>query len=579
MTQQINLRPLFNELGKVQNNLLVINDKIDNVDVRVGNINQDLNNTRAKLLELAEAFQRFTEQAERTAAVQRAETQVGNLKDELDRVYGHYALVRRTSLGVLQAFDVGNVTNDIVTQVSEELMIQSPRYWLAPALVALAAWSRNDEDICKKSIHEAFTRNVAKTSLFFALILRRTKRQEDAYLWLKEYLDNCDCTKLGREFAVIMEASARGAFGPQAEQLVAQQMHEWATELNQHSSLKRAQVEAWIEELQSDRQELVVDGYYDNLRRFSPNFPQVKSSLESATALGVAVDKFTEIRDAVDAPFGKIEDLLDQLLEQLVKEYDEEELPLRRQIAHAEAIIETNGDLQQAEVRASKYNRALEETIDAMSLQTRVAISAERLGASTSTQRVAVGNCLGNISEAVREYTANYRGQFTHSVEIVLNNDHSGYAAELGFGQFISRTDEDEQNALQRLRQYWDSVLASHIASISFSVSKYLVHIIICVVAAVLLILSSHMGLIGAVLVLGGLGFYLYLKKGEADKALAKIEEIKGKAIEVSNNLLVETRAEFTDLLLEYEDQDAREADLNRVFDTWSTIKNAQVEG
>ena len=160
---------------------------------------------------LAEAFEKFSRQAERIAVVQRAETQLGNLKSELDRVYRHYALVHRTSVGVLQAFDVGNVTNDVVAQVSEELMIQSPRYWLAPALVGLAAWSRDDKVICEKSVQEAFTRDAAKTSLFFALILRRVNRHDEAYTWLKHYLMNCDATKLTHEFAVILETTAHDA--------------------------------------------------------------------------------------------------------------------------------------------------------------------------------------------------------------------------------------------------------------------------------------------------------------------------------------------------------------------------------
>ena len=181
MPEYINLNPVIREISDVQNNILLLNGKMDTMGAQVGAVTQDLNTTRQKLQELAEAFEKFSRQAERIAVVQRAETQLGNLKSELDRVYGHYALVRRTSVGVLQAFDVGNVTNDVVAQVSEELMIQSPRYWLAPALVGLAAWSRDDRAICEKSVQEAFTRDAAKTSLFFALILRRVNRHDEAY--------------------------------------------------------------------------------------------------------------------------------------------------------------------------------------------------------------------------------------------------------------------------------------------------------------------------------------------------------------------------------------------------------------
>jgi len=393
MPEYINLNPVIREISDVQNNILLLNGKMDTMGAQVGAVTQDLNTTRQKLQELAEAFEKFSRQAERIAVVQRAETQLGNLKSELDRVYGHYALVRRTSVGVLQAFDVGNVTNDVVAQVSEELMIQSPRYWLAPALVGLAAWSRDDKAICEKSVQEAFTRDAAKTSLFFALILRRVNRHDEAYTWLKHYLMNCDATKLTREFAVILEATARGAFGTQAEQLLTNQLGEWDAELRQNAQLRTAQVTAWVEEIASNREQLVVDDY-ENLRKLSPDFDRMRSLLESATALGVTAKKYEEIRDRLDAPVGKIEDLLDDLLEKLVTEYDAEELPLRRKAAYAEAVIESNGDLAQAQVKTDKYVRALADTVDAVSLQTQAAITPERLGVSISTQRTAIGNGL-----------------------------------------------------------------------------------------------------------------------------------------------------------------------------------------
>ena len=80
---------------------------MDTMGAQVGAVTQDLNTTRQKLQELAEAFEKFSRQAERIAVVQRAETQLGNLKSELDRVYGHYALVRRTRRGRAPGFRRG----------------------------------------------------------------------------------------------------------------------------------------------------------------------------------------------------------------------------------------------------------------------------------------------------------------------------------------------------------------------------------------------------------------------------------------------------------------------------------------
>lgn len=202
---------------------------IGRVDTRVGIVADDLNLTTTELRELKKAFDAYVQQAAKAAAVQQSETRVGNLKAELDRKFGHYSTVRRTSVGLLQAFDIGNVSRNVTSQISEELMLQTPRYWLAPALVGLAAWANHDQEMAEKSVQEAYARDRAKTSLFFTIILRRQGRLDAATRWLKHYLDAQDPSRLGREFAIILEATSYNAFGPAAQQLMSQRLATWVT--------------------------------------------------------------------------------------------------------------------------------------------------------------------------------------------------------------------------------------------------------------------------------------------------------------------------------------------------------------
>ena len=50
-------------------------------------------------------------------------------------------------------------------------MISTPDYWLAPVLVALAAWINNNRDLAERAIREAVKRDNEHTSLAMALIL------------------------------------------------------------------------------------------------------------------------------------------------------------------------------------------------------------------------------------------------------------------------------------------------------------------------------------------------------------------------------------------------------------------------
>lgn len=227
MSTSIDLTPLsrqINEVGReIINNL---GSQIDGVQANLGTVRNDLQLTRSELADLREEFQQFVEEAARVAAVQQSQVKIVDLKAQLDREFGHYSVVRRTSVGLLQGFDVGNISNAVATNVAEELMIQTPRYWLAPALVALAAWSHDRQDIAEKSVQEAFSRDRHKTSLFFTLVLRRQGRMSGSVRWLRHYMASLDPSALTREFAVILEASSCNAFGPEGNELLSAKLAE-----------------------------------------------------------------------------------------------------------------------------------------------------------------------------------------------------------------------------------------------------------------------------------------------------------------------------------------------------------------
>lgn len=569
----IDLSPVVRAVDEVSSQLATVSRDVDRIDTNVTAVSSKVKATQEELADLKKAFREYMDRAEKVAAVQRAETKIGNLKAELDRLYGHYAVVRRTSVGVLQAFDIGNVTNEVVGHVSEELMIQSPRYWLAPALVGLAAWSRDDKDICEKSIQEAYGRNPAKASLFFALVLRRIQRNDAAVRWLRHYLKSCDANALSREFAVILEASAQGAFGPTGAKLLADQIHEWNDTLRMNQAINDAQVEEWKKAVQSNKQQLVTSDYGD-LQTYSPDFNTVKYLIESATALGKTTEQFTQVRDTEVPTGGLIADMLDDLLEQLVTEYDDEELPLRREVAYNEAVIETDGDLAKARVTADKYLRALEETVDAVTIQTRAAISPELLGVSTNTQRVAIGAGQKDFEKGVKAYTKEYRGRYLDSVKLQFGSDHTTYAKHYMFPSFETNTNEDEAAATSRLEETWNRTFASFIEEATFKWSQVMVPIVIAVLVVLIgFWISPGFGFLLLVGAGGGVGYWVYKQQKDAEAEVKRAQEERSKAIEASRTLMLDCRAQFYDLMIEYEILDQDEEGLLTLIETWPTAQ------
>lgn len=566
---RIDLGPVMREINQVGSQL---SSQLSDVDYKVGTVASDLSVTRNELQQLRTEFEEFVKTHERTRLVQLAETRLGTLKADLEREYGHYGVVRRTSVGILQAFDVGNVRNKTVHEVSEELMLQTPKYWLAPALVALAAWSKDDKDLAEKSVDAAFTRDPKKTSLFFALTLRRQARLEEATRWLRHYFVSLDPRALTREFAVLLEATAQGGFGADGRQLVLEYLEKWREILRDEPEIVTAQVQKWLAEIMSLRGR-VDDLAFNYLAHGSPQWPQVKSGLENASAHQFVIDKYTGVRDSVTTMSSSVVDRLDDLLDILVTEYDHEELPLRRELIYQEAIIEHGGDAARAKQAAELDVAALDETIDVLSLETHTAFRPDLFGVSVATQKIAVGASAEDFAAAVGQFARDYRARWLDQIEIVLDHGHSNYASTYGFGEWRVSTSVPQSEAEADLNQHWDTVVQRYIDQQAFSAGK-VVPLIIGGVIGVLLggVLLAGAPIVGLIILLGTLGLVAYQvsqKKKSCEKAVADAIEARERAKTVSIEAYRGVSAEWVDAKIVYEEEDAKEAELLELIEGW----------
>lgn len=581
MADGVNLAPIVKAIdrmnGELSREINSVSRQVDGVGVELGQVRNDLRLTSDELRVLKAQFEAYVDEAARVAAVQRSETRVGNVRAELDRQFGHYSVVRRTSVGTLQAFDVGVVSNDTVTTVSEELMLQTPRYWLAPALVALAAWSRDDSELADSGVQEAFSRDKHKTSLFFTLVLRRQGRQESAVRWLRHYLSSLDPSALTREFAVVLEAASHQAFGGAGQQLMADVMGSWCRELRSRGDIVEAQVQNWMGELGVQRMK-VDASHYPTLSRISPEWPKLERQIEGASATNQTQAKYEIVRAIESEMPPLLEDALDDLLDQLVTEYDEEELPLRREVVYHEAVIEENGDLARAEARADEISKALEETTDVVSLQTMAAIQPEHLGVSVQTQRVAIGVGVSDFRSAVGRYCASYRSDAIDRMSFVFGNSHSNYASTFGFPGLAVTSDQSEQTVINQIKSTWQTTFEQYIDSISFKNKWYRTPALIAFgVAFVCSFINPFLGFIA--LIGGGVLVYMLgeKQKRRCAEEVAKAEKTKDQAIDTTVGLYRDANAELVDANLTYAELDGHETDLLHMIDTWPTA-NTQEE-
>ena len=562
----IDLTPIVREIRGLQ---MQIDSGLSRVQVEVQGVDARLTSTHDELLTLRQHFLEFVEQAERTARVQRAETKLAALKDDLDRQFGHHNIVRRTSIGILQAFDVGNVSNTTVTQVSEELMIQTPRYWLAPALVTLAMWSKDDREVADISLAEAYRRDPRKTSLFLSLVLRRQGRLDASLRWLRQYFVGLDPMSLNREFVVVLECVTLGAFGPQGIALASERIDMWNAQVREDSDTVDAQVESWKKFLATHRQQ-VDSSQFLALRRLCPEWGQIEHLLSSASALPVAADWFESVRDRVQHRGDAASDVLDDILESLVTEYDADELPLRREILLNESLIEEFGDITLARERADALGATLDESIDVVSLQTAAAMSPDTLGVGAGTQQTAIGVGRDELVAGVSRYTFDYRARVMQDVTIDLNPTHTDHARAMGFGGWRVRTSVPDAEAVTGLALVWDSAVTAMRNQLMFTPRSMVKSIIIAVVCAFIVVLINPVaGLLAAATGAGIVTAMWRSKQRKAEEAIQRLESTKDEALAESVRIYRTAVAEYHDASQLYATLDAQEADLLQIISTW----------
>lgn len=395
------IRRLERQLDQIQAGQVQISSQVGGVQTQQVELDNRLQSLQA-------AFHAFLDADRMAKELQLAETRIVKVRQELETTYGHYAEVRRRTTGLLQALDAGVVTHDSIQSTTEDVMLSSPRYWLAPALVALAAWIRDDRELAEQALAEAMRRDVDKTALLLALVLRRYGRSGASGRWLGQFYARQDPLALHREFVVILDAVATGAFGLEAKQVTSVNIREWLADMEAEAGFSTRQRTRWQEALVAMTPE-VGDAEFPHLAAHSPSWPELRASLAAVRRHGLVLAHFDGVFSGELRIPRRLEDQIDDLLSSLVSRFDAEELPLREQEAELQSVIDTRGDLDRAGTRHQEARHAFEETIDFPGLLTNAAMHAEDAGASQGTQRLAVAMSRDWILSAHESLTAGVR--------------------------------------------------------------------------------------------------------------------------------------------------------------------------
>ena len=539
------------DLSIIERNLQIVGNKLQDLEDNVGSVDHKVVALNNELAALTREFEEYVLSQGRANRLAQAETRLVQFDNELNKKFGHYDVVRRSATGILQADDLGLIRQSTINTISEELMVQTPGYWLAPCLVALAAWINDKKDIAERAVREGIRRNDEKTSLFFALVCRRADRAGSCLQWTKRYLDNQDEEDLDRKTVIILDAYASGLMGADTEGLISKTINEWMDNLINKPGFVEQQTDQWSKAIVSKRK--VYQSGYSYLPKYSTTWRQLVDVMEGAELHGTMLDYFINIYQQ-ETSTATLREQLDGILDSLVTDFDDEELPLRRKRRYEQLVKEFEGDEKRAKSVMDAEQQVYDTHKDFTQLLTDAAMDPEGSGASCSTQKFAIALTKDWIISAYNDVTARNRMNIPQYIDITI-------------GTFNDRTadgrneQELEGKMIAQLTQERDAKLAKCVMSGFDQFCLYGGGVI--GVVGLLMMFTGHLflGIIAAVA-----GIFFVVKHFSSKKS---IESDRQRIIQdyenLTNNSIVILRAmmaEIVDFIAEFNQKDARAADV-----------------
>ena len=535
------------DLRTIEHNLGAIHNDLQTLDSNVGAVNSNIKVVYDEIGSLAKEFHDFVSVQQRANRLNQAETRLVKIRQELEKKYGHYDIVRRTTTGILQADDIGIVKKDTISNATEELMISTPGYWLAPCLVALAAWINDQPELAEKAIKEGIKRNDEKTSLFFALICRRADRKEACLKWTQRYLANQDEENLDRKTIIVLDAFASGLFGADTEGVISRQMNEWLQHLEEKPGFTEKQTQQWSEAINLKRKPIDTSSY-TYLRKYSKTWPVLEDILEGAHLHAEMLEYLIGIFEQ-KVSTATVREQLDDILDSLVTDFDDEELPLRKEEKFEQFIVDFRGDESRARQNMNVEQTAFETHKDFTQLLTDAAMKPETAHSSVSTQKFAFALSRDWVMNAYNDVVAQNRMKIPNEIEINVDT--------------FNDTTVDGQNENELLERFStlvsserDAELATCVMS-SFEQFCLYGGIAVGVIGLVMLLFGNKF--LGLSAVIAGVGMVLnhFSKKKDIENKRQNIAERYEKKRSSGSEIIRATLAEVVDFRIEFADKDS----------------------
>ena len=353
----INLAPLYDAIRGVSR-------QVDTVNSNVAIVNQNVEAVRRQTMEEINKLKAQLEDMERNArfraALQKAVTEIIRVRQELESKFSTQKKVREYMLGILDASDLELIQKTTINNCTEELMLGAPKYWLAPALIAIAAWIADNKPLADRALKIALDRDPEKVSLLMALITRRVNagRMQDnkklvdpniQFRWLNLYFSYQDPLKMRTSILAFVDAYSNGVFGNDRDKICEEQINNWMRILMQKvPNFEEEQRNYWKGVFASKAIHYDSENYRalrlvcekDNFSAMDAYLDRICSAEDPTN--GIKANFNNVMNSPIDAK--QLIDDIDLQLHDLVSKYEEDEAELRNEERLLTRIKDLNGD-------------------------------------------------------------------------------------------------------------------------------------------------------------------------------------------------------------------------------------------
>lgn len=291
-----------------------------------------------------------------------ASKNVSEATDEYHTKFRDFNNLRRIVLGYVIGLDQNFASRENMRKAVEKIYLQNTDYWLAYAAAAVMLWASNEEEAAKRAVNKAVFMDYNAASVFFLLINLRFTRTETAKRWYLSYLDRVDMDHLGPEWQQLLEAYLSGVFGvdPTFSEMVQNHFAGMFAQLESaHPTYGKELADKTV--AFADHYLHVTNNEFENLRRYCPEYKEMKYLLSTAEKNAVLTEEFRGFWDEGETPEESLFERVENILYDLINTPGDKEDEVLRKIDFNKKILQAKGDVSEAQ-RAFNHEHAEQET-------------------------------------------------------------------------------------------------------------------------------------------------------------------------------------------------------------------------